>query len=354
MEKINYISENKKILSIQSEIGNSKIIVGESLSDISEYLPVEKKIVIITDSTVKDLYGQSFPEACLIIEIPQGEKNKVLQTLDHIFQKMAEAEIDRTSFILGIGGGIVCDIAGFAAAIYMRGIEFGFVSTTLLSQVDASVGGKNGVNFGGYKNLIGTFCLPEFVICDPEMLKTLPQNELISGMAEVVKHGLIADADLIGFIDQNTDKIRSYDREVLARFVYDSVVIKSKIVNEDVKEKGVRRLLNFGHTFGHAIEKNTGMQHGMAISIGMAMAVKISAARELISQTDKDRIISLLEKTGLPVKLNVDPQILFEAIKRDKKRESEDIHFVLLNKIGNAFVEKISLQELKLLVYDLY
>ena len=342
-----------KSISINSAIGNSKILIGENLVNVSEYLPENKKVVIITDEKINAVYGHQFPKADLIITIPQGESNKSLKTLEYIFDKMADAEIDRSSFVLGIGGGIVCDVAGFAAAIYMRGISFGFVSTTLLSQVDASVGGKNGVNFGGYKNLVGTFSLPEFVICDPEMLKTLPQNELISGMAEVVKHGLIADANLFEFIEQNTDKIRKYDLNVLTRFVHDSVIIKSNIVNEDVKEKGVRRILNFGHTIGHAIEKNTGMQHGMAISIGMVMAAKISVARELISKSDADRIISLLEKIGLPVTLPVDPTILLDAIKRDKKRDRDEIHFVLLTKIGKAFSENISISELKLLLNDL-
>ncbi|MBE2280440.1 MAG: 3-dehydroquinate synthase [Ignavibacteriaceae bacterium] len=218
-------------ITIDSEIGKSKILAGESISNVTQYLPDNKKIVIITDEKINAVYGHLFPKADLIIFIPQGEKNKSLQSAELIIQKMAEAEFDRSSFILAIGGGIVCDIAGFAAAIYMRGIKFGFVSTTLLSQVDASVGGKNGVNFGGYKNLVGTFCLPEFVICDPEMLKTLPQSELISGIAEVVKHGLIADANLFEFIEQNTDKIRKYDLNVLMRFVHDSVIIKSKSIS---------------------------------------------------------------------------------------------------------------------------
>ncbi|HMQ67638.1 MAG TPA: 3-dehydroquinate synthase [Ignavibacteria bacterium] len=354
MEKLNCISENKNILSIQSEIGNSKIIVGESLSSVSEYLPAGKKTVIITDSTVKDLYGQTFPEACLTIEIPQGENNKVLHTLDLVFEKMTEAEIDRTSFILGIGGGIVCDVAGFAASVYMRGIEFGFVSTTLLSQVDASTGGKNGVNFNGYKNMIGTFNLPEFVICDQELLKTLPRHELISGMAEVVKHGAIADPGFFRFIEENAHNVLMYDIEVLEKIVYESVVIKSGIVKKDVKENGVRKILNFGHTIGHAVEKFTGMQHGMAISTGMTLAAEISAARGLIEKQEADRIPALLQKLGLPVKLPIGPEILLEAIRRDKKREGDHIKFVLLDKIGSACIEKISLEELKSILNDLY
>lgn len=336
-----------KKLYISSEIGNSEILIGESLSNLSEYLPENKKTAVITDSNIRSLYGSGFPKADVIIEIPQGESNKTLNTLNLIFDKLTEREFDRNSIILGIGGGIVCDIAGFAAAIFMRGIEFGFVSTTLLSQVDASVGGKNGVNFGGFKNMIGTFCLPKFVICDTDMLKTLPQSELISGMAEVVKHGAIASAGLFGYIEKNIENALRYDHEVMSRFVYDSIVTKSSVVNNDVKEKGTRRLLNFGHTFGHAIEKNTGIQHGMAISIGMAIAAKISVAMGLMPESDKDRLISLLIKIGLPVKLPIDKDELFDAIKRDKKRDSDMIHFVMLNKIGSACTEKLTFDELK-------
>ncbi len=343
-----------KNLFIKSSIGNSEIIIGETLSNASKYLPKNRKIAIITDSRLNSIYGSQFPGADLVIEIPQGENNKTLQTLDVIFRKLINAEFDRSSFILAIGGGIVCDVAGFAAATFMRGIDFGFVSTTLLSQVDASVGGKNGVNYYGYKNMIGTFCLPEFVICDIEMLRTLPEDEMLSGMAEVVKHGAIAGEALFEFIEQNIDMAKTGDRNVLERFVYDSVLIKSDIVNLDAKEKSVRRILNFGHTFGHAIEKNTKMKHGMAISIGMAMSAQISAVRGLINQNSADRLTALLKKLGLPVELPIEPDELFDAVRKDKKREAAEIHFVLLDNIGSAVVERFTFEELESIVYDLY
>ena len=343
-----------RTLSIKSAIGNSEILVGESLSNVSQYLPKNKKIAIITDANIRKLYGNKFPNADVIIEIPEGESNKVLSTLDFIFEKLVEAEFDRTSFILAIGGGIVSDVSGFAAATFMRGIEFGFVSTTLLSQVDASVGGKNGVNFQGFKNMIGTFCLPKFVICELEMLKTLPKSELLSGMAEVVKHGAIADADLFKFIEEYPEKVLQYDDAALERFVYDSVVIKSTIVNQDAKEGGARRLFNFGHTFGHAIEKNTKMPHGYAVSIGMVIAAKLSVARGLISANEADRLTNVLKALGLPTDFVVEPKALFEALKRDKKREGDGIHFVLLNSIGKACVEKLTLTELEIIINDLH
>lgn len=343
-----------RTLSIKSAIGNSEILVGETLSNVSQYLPKNRKIAIITDANIRKLYGDQFPKADVVIEIPEGESNKVLSTLDFIFEKLVEAEFDRTSFILAIGGGIVSDVSGFAAATFMRGIEFGFVSTTLLSQVDASVGGKNGVNFHGFKNMIGTFCLPKFVICELNMLKTLSKTELLSGMAEVVKHGAIANADLFNFIEQNPEKVLQYDPQALERFVYDSVIIKSNIVNQDAKEGGARRLFNFGHTFGHAIEKNTKMPHGYAVSIGMVIAARISEARGLITKTDVERLINTLIALGLPTEFEAEPKALFEALKRDKKRDGDGIHFVLLNSLGTALVEKLSLKELEEIINDLH
>lgn len=343
-----------RTLSIHSSIGNSNILVGETLANVEKYLPKNKKIAIITDANIFNLYSSQFPKSDVIIQIPEGEQNKVLHTLEEIFEQLVAAEFDRTSFILAIGGGIVCDVGGFAAATFMRGIDFGFVSTTLLSQVDASVGGKNGVNFKGFKNMIGTFCLPSFVICELHMLKTLSKSELLSGMAEVVKHGAIADLELFEYIEQNPDKVLNYDDEALERFVYDSVVIKSNIVNQDAKEGGARRFFNFGHTFGHAIEKNTKMPHGYAVSIGMVIASKMSAARGLLSNSDVERIVNVLQSLGLPTECEIEPIALFEALKRDKKRDGDGIHFVLLNRIGNAVVEKLSLTELEQIIHDLH
>ena len=167
----------------------------------------------------------------------------------------SDCEADRASFIVGIGGGIVCDVTGYAASTYLRGLKFGFVASTLLAQVDAAVGGKNGVNWEGYKNMIGVFNQPDFVICDPLLLRTLPRREVLSGMAEVVKHALIADAGLFSYLEENGSGVLDLRPEVMERLVCDSVRIKSSIVNRDEREKGERRLLNFGHTFGHALEK---------------------------------------------------------------------------------------------------
>jgi len=340
-----------KKLSIDSSIGKSDILVGESLKNVKNYLP-NKKLAIITDSNVRRIYENDFPEG-LIIEIGMGEGIKNLKTIDFIIEQLIENEFDRSAFILGIGGGIVCDIAGFVASIFMRGVSFGFVSTTLLSQVDASVGGKNGVNFGGLKNMVGVFNLPEFVICDMNMLKTLDPQEVQCGFAEIVKHGAIKSTELFDYIEKNTEKASKLDAEVIERFVYDSVVIKADVVNQDAREKGERRKLNFGHTFGHAIEKITQVPHGQAVSIGMVVAAKLSVSRGMLTTEKADRLTALLKALGLPTEMSIDPEKALAAMKRDKKRDGDKLHFVLLSDLGNADVVEITFDELKNIVADL-
>ncbi|MBK8809093.1 MAG: 3-dehydroquinate synthase [Bacteroidales bacterium] len=273
-------------------------------------------------------------------------------TRNRLFEELTNNEFDRSSYILAIGGGIVCDISGFAASCFMRGIDFGFISTTLLSQVDASVGGKNGINFKGYKNMIGNFNLPQFVICDPEMLKSLKKEDLLCGMGEVVKHGIIADKSLFEFIEKNAALALQSDPKVLERFVYDSVVIKSGIVNKDAREKGERRKLNFGHTFGHAIEKVKQIPHGMAISIGMVVAAELSVSRNLLSRAEADRIKNVLKSLQLPTQIDIKAEEALNALKRDKKRDGDSIHFVLLKSIGEAVIEEITIKELEKIAYE--
>ena len=341
-----------KQLDIHSSIGDSKILVGESLKNVSNYLP-KKKLVIITDKNVHNLYGHQFPEG-FVIEIGTGEEIKTMQTVSDIIGLMLGKEFDRTCFVLGIGGGIVCDITGFVASIFMRGVDFGFVSTTLLAQVDASVGGKNGVNYEGLKNMVGVFALPQFVICDMDMLKTLPREEVLSGFAEIVKHGAIADLALFEYMEQNYQKALDMNPEVIERFVYNSVVIKSTIVNGDAREKGERRKLNFGHTFGHAVEKVTKIPHGMAISIGMIVASELSVKRGLMNAEYAVRIKNLLHKLQLPTTMEgIDKDIALSAMKRDKKLEVDTVHFKLLEKIGKAIIQEITLNELKDITNDM-
>jgi 3-dehydroquinate synthase len=337
-----------KTVNIKSASADSVIMIGERLENLNAYLPV-KTPIIITDANVQNFWGTHFPQGP-VITIDTGEKIKTIDTVRYIYEQLLAFEADRSSFLLGVGGGIVCDVAGFVASTYMRGVRFGFVSSTLLAQVDASVGGKNGVNFGGYKNIVGVFNQPEFVICDLNLLKTLPPKELLSGFAEIIKHGAIADKDLFAYLEKNFDSALALDQDVIEKLVYDSVIIKSSIVNRDEKEKGERRKLNFGHTFGHAIEKITQVRHGEAVSAGMVLASALGVKRGDLSAQDSARIVRILEKFGLPVRLKFDSQKVLAAIRMDKKREGDLIHFVLLNEIGKAYVEEIAFRELEELI----
>jgi 3-dehydroquinate synthase len=334
-----------KTFEIHGSTGDSFIHVGETLRNLGKYIP-SKNVILITDTTVKKYYENQFPSHPLIT-LKTGEKIKTLDTIRNIYEKLVEFEADRSTRIVGIGGGIVCDIAGFAASTYLRGMRFGFVSSTLLSQVDASVGGKNGVNFKGYKNLIGVFNQPEFVICDLDLLKTLPKKEILNGMAEIVKHAAIEDARLFAYLEKHSRKALSLDIEVIEKLVYDSIVIKSGIVNQDELEKGARRKLNFGHTFGHAFEKTAGVLHGEAVSAGMVTAAALSVKKGRLSAEDAERIKTLLQKIGLPVTIQAERKKVFDALKKDKKRKGDQIYFVLLNGIGNAVVDQIPIKELE-------
>ncbi len=332
-------------ITLNTDSGLSRILIGERLENLQRYIPVAKPI-IITDVNVGKLYPLD-SMAAEVITIGSGVGIKTLDTVQEIYAQLLSSRADRSSFIVGMGGGIVCDIAGFVASTYLRGVRFGFVATTLLAQVDASVGGKNGVNFQGYKNMVGLFHQPEFVICDPELLKTLPPKEISCGLAEIVKHGAIADADLFAYLEQHAEDILALDRPVIEKLVLASVRIKSSIVNRDETEKGERRLLNFGHTFGHAIEKVTGVAHGEAVSMGMVIASALSVKRGLLSAEEDQRLRVVLKNLKLPTRLETRSQKMLDAITKDKKRTGDRVHFVLLNGIGNARVDQLTMQELK-------
>ena len=332
-------------ITINADSGPSRILIGERLTNLQRHIPVAKPIVI-TDVNVGKLYPLD-SMAAEVITIGTGEEIKTLDTVSDIYEHLVSFGADRSTFIVGIGGGIVCDITGFAASTFLRGVRFGFVATTLLAQVDASVGGKNGVNFKGYKNMVGLFRQPEFVICDPELLKTLPKKEISCGLAEIVKHAAIADADLVAYLEKHAEDILALDRQAIEKLVRVSVRIKSSIVNRDETEKGERRLLNFGHTFGHAIEKVSGAVHGEAVSMGMVIASALSVEKGLLSAEEDQRLRAVLKNLKLPTRLEVQPQKILDAIAKDKKRAGDRIHFVLLNGIGNALVEQLSFEELR-------
>ncbi len=332
-------------ITINADSGPSRILIGERLTNLQRYVPVAKP-VIITDVNVGQLYPLD-SMASKVITIGTGEEIKTLDTVRDIYAHLISFGADRSAFIVGIGGGIVCDITGFVASTFLRGVRFGFVATTLLAQVDASVGGKNGVNFKGYKNMVGLFHQPEFVICDPELLKTLPRKEISCGLAEIAKHAAIADADLFAYLEKHAEDILALDRQAIEKLVRVSVRIKSSIVSRDETEKDERRLLNFGHTFGHAIEKVSGTVHGEAVSMGMVIASALSVKKGLLSAEENQRLRAVLKNLKLPTRLEAQPQKILDAIAKDKKRAGDRIHFVLLDGIGNARVDELTLEELK-------
>ena len=323
----------------------SEILIGESFANTSKYLPKDN-VIIITDDNLFKHYSNEFPDFP-VIKIGTGEQIKTLQTVEYIVSQLIDLQADRKTFLLGIGGGIVCDITGFVASIYMRGINFGFVSTSLLSQVDASVGGKNGINFNSYKNIIGKFNQPKFVICDAKMFNTLPEKEIKNGMGEVLKHTIIADGRMFCIIKNNVPQILALNENRINELIFNSIEIKSDIVNKDETEQGERKKLNFGHTLGHAIEKHSDLSHGEAISIGMVFSAQLSQKKGFITQSDVAKITDLLNNLGLPTSTNIDRKKLADAITKDKKRSSDSIDFVLIKKIGEAVVKTISIKELQ-------
>lgn len=336
--------ENTASISLHGDHGDCTILVGERFRNLERYLP-EGKTVIITDSNVRSCHGKAFPH-CEVIELGTGEEIKTLDTARAVYERLTALEADRSCFIVGIGGGIVCDITGFVASTYLRGVRFGFVPTSLLAQVDASVGGKNGVNLDGLKNMVGVFSQPEFVLCDTNLLKTLPGRELSCGFAEIVKHAAIDKEGLFSFLEENHGKAMELDKAVMQKLVCDSILIKASIVERDEREKGERRKLNFGHTFGHAVEKTLGLPHGEAVSVGMTLAAAVSEKRGLLPSGDVERMEGLLRKFRLPVRVPLARGGVMDALKKDKKRGGDHIHFVLLQHIGRAVVQKIPIEDL--------
>ena len=324
---------------INTPSGRSKVLLGEHFGNINRHLP-HNKVVIITDTNVAKCYSGDFPPFS-VIEIGFGEKNKNLDTVRYIYDKLIELEVDRSWFILGIGGGVICDIVGFVASTYMRGLDFGFVSTSLLSQVDASIGGKNGVNYQGFKNMIGIIRQPAFVLCDYTMLKTLPEKEYLSGLAEIVKHAVIRDRVMFEILEKNIRKILQRDIHIISGLISASVKIKAEIVGKDELEKGERRLLNFGHTFGHAIENIYNLSHGEAISLGMIMAANFSAHKGLMPLKSVKRLERLLDNLHLITKISLDKDNVLDTMRKDKKKYGTKIYFVMLKEIGESVFRSI-------------
>ncbi|MEE4608567.1 MAG: 3-dehydroquinate synthase [Desulfobacteraceae bacterium] len=340
-----------KTIDIDGLSGRSTIYVGARLEDIPAALPLDRT-VIVTDPVVRKALNGSFPP-CPVVDIGTGEAAKTLDTVAAVYRRFINLGLDRDCFVLAIGGGVVCDLAGFAAATYLRGVRFGFAPTTLLAQVDASVGGKNGVNIDGYKNMVGLFAQPEAVWCDSTVLRSLPAREIGCGMAEIIKHGAIADLELIERLEAEREAALALDPDVIADLVHRSVQIKAAVVARDERESGERRQLNFGHTFGHAVEKVTGAPHGEAVARGMALAARLSCTLGLLTAADARRLLDLITAYGLPTGIDGEPEALMDALAKDKKRAGDQVHFVLLESLGRAVVRPIPLAALEKEFYRL-
>lgn len=324
------------------------VVVGSLVEELPRLLP-KRRVVVVSDINI-DRYYHSLLAQYDHILISQGETSKTLHTVDMIYRRFIELGVDRSTFVLGIGGGIVTDVAGFVASTYMRGLEFGFVSTTLLGQVDASVGGKNGVNVDGYKNMVGTFNQPQFVICDVDMLSTLSEREFRTGLAEMIKAGVIADRELFERLESSSLQELRTDKELLSELVYRAIKVKADIVERDERESGDRRKLNLGHTLAHAIEKcSSKMNHGEAVAVGLSLIADAAWRSGALSETDKARIDRLLIGYGFSITPPVEMRRLLKEVKKDKKNEGDYIYIVLPTEIGSCRVDKMSLEEFKTL-----
>ncbi len=326
----------------------SQVVVGSVAEWLPRLLP-KRRVVVVSDTNLDRHYHSLLGDFDHIL-IGLGETSKTLHTLDYIYRQFIELGVDRSTFILAIGGGIVTDVAGFAASTFMRGLEFGFVSTSLLGQVDASVGGKNGVNVDGYKNMVGTFTQPRFVICDVAMLRTLNEREFRTGLAEMIKSAIIADGELFEMLEKVDLSALHSDVELLMELVYRAIKVKAAIVERDERESGDRRLLNLGHTLAHAIEKSSSkFNHGEAVACGLALVADAACRRGVLAEQTKERICALLLRAGFTLTPPVDMAKLLKAVKKDKKAEGDDIYVVFPHAIAHCEVERMPLEEFKAL-----
>ena len=309
----------------------------------------QKRVMVVTNTTVAPLYLAQLTAtleaggvAVAQVVLPDGESYKNWETLNLIFDALLTDRAERKTTLIALGGGVIGDMTGFAAASYQRGVPFIQIPTTLLSQVDSSVGGKTGINHPLGKNMIGAFYQPKLVLADTDTLKTLPARELSAGLAEVIKYGLIWDAEFLAWLEANMDRLRALDAEAITHAIYRSCEIKAQVVGQDEREGGIRAILNLGHTFGHAIETGMGYGnwlHGEAVAAGMVMAVQTSQRMGWLTEADVERTRALIRAAGLPdvaPDLGVDRYL--EYMGHDKKVEGGKMRFVLLKKLGEAVI----------------
>jgi 3-dehydroquinate synthase len=330
-----------------------------SLKEVKDFFQEYNKIMIVSNDTIYPLYSDKLlawfqiinkdASACILQD---GEEYKTLESVKKIYDACLEEELDRKSLIVAFGGGVVGDIAGFAASTYMRGIDYVQIPTTLLAQVDSSVGGKTGVNHPKCKNMIGAFYQPKMVLANIDTLDTLDDREFKAGLGEIIKYGMILDKGFFKFLDKNMDNILAKDKDLIEEIIYKSCLYKANIVQKDEKEAGIRAILNYGHTIGHAVESVTEYKkylHGEAIAIGMVYASKLAEQEGLINESVTEAQISLFEKIGLPVSIkDIDVDKIINIIKTDKKFVSGTPCFILPKGIGKVIISKdVSIEDVE-------
>ncbi len=319
---------------------------GELLADL---LP-SRKVTTVTDSDVGPIYAASLEErlrswefSAETVQVPAGEASKSLETAERLYNEFLDLGMDRDSAVIALGGGMVGDLAGFAAATFMRGIALLQAPTSLLAQIDSSVGGKVAVNLKKGKNLVGAFHQPRLVVADTSTLKTLPHDELVSGMAEVVKHGVILDADLFSFLEEHCDELMKLEADPLEKMVAWNCRLKASVVEKDEQEAELRSILNFGHTLGHALESAAsyrGLKHGHAVAMGMVFAARLAIELKLCDENVLERLTRLLKRIGLPAGIGrpIRPEEILETMHHDKKTRGGTLRWVLPRRIGEVDV----------------
>ncbi len=317
---------------------------------IMEDLVKKENTILITDENIFARQSEKFSGWKTIV-IKPGESFKNQKAVDGIINQLLGMNADRQTYLVGVGGGVVTDIAGYAASVYMRGIKFAFAPTSILGMVDASIGGKNGVDVGVYKNLVGVIRHPEFLLYDYSFLDTLPDGEWINGFAEIIKHACIKDGSMFHFLEEMSLKDFHSSKKNIGKLIEQNVDIKYNVVAGDELETGERKLLNFGHTLGHALENTAKIPHGSAVSIGMVAACIISEKINGFLKTGTEKVKQLIVNYKLPVAFEFDKEKTWDILLHDKKRAGTEINFVVLDDIGKASVKKISFTDLRELFF---
>lgn len=333
-------------LTVKTSMGDYNIIIERgSINCLSEYCNTEKKALVVTDDGVPFRYAETVSKQfknSVVKVIPQGEKSKSFDTYKELLQVLSENEFSRADCVVAVGGGVVGDLSGFTAATYMRGIDFYNIPTTLLSQVDSSIGGKTAIDFGGYKNTVGAFYQPKAVVIDSDVLKTLPKRQFNNGLAESIKMAATSDKELFALIENENAE------DVIDTIIERSLRIKKAVVEEDEKELGLRKVLNFGHTAGHAIETAAGLSeylHGECVSMGM-LAFSSDCVRE--------RLVKVLKKYDLPVNFDFSADKILSALRHDKKAKADGVNVVFVNEIGSFEFRFLTFDELDKSVKEAY